>query len=412
MVELNIINEIDKLEAVLVHEPGKEVENMSPTIAERALYSDILNLSIAKKEFSQFKGILESCTNVFEIKPLLKAALKHSKAIELLRGKMQMLLPLYEVDKIIESSTSDELAYKLICGIEYPRNTLVNFLQEERFMLNPLHNIFYTRDASFIFTKSVYKSQMAKKVRQLEPVIMELVFKYSGEFKCDVVDIENNESHNTSFEGGDIIAASKEVVIIGMGSRSTAKGIDKLIRTIACRTDLKHVIIQELPDTPESFIHLDMVFTIIDTDTCVIYEPLIMRSDKYKTIQIDVDEGEVTAIKSISNIIEGLKKLNIDLRPVYCGGGKELVQEREQWHSGANFFAIDQGKIIGYERNEQTSEELSKIGFEVIPASRFIQDKLRIEDFNKCLITISGSELARGGGGARCMTMPLNRRNK
>ena len=41
-----INSEIGKLEGVIIHTPGPEVENMTPENAERALYSDILNLSI------------------------------------------------------------------------------------------------------------------------------------------------------------------------------------------------------------------------------------------------------------------------------------------------------------------------------------------------------------------------------
>jgi arginine deiminase len=154
-----------------------------------------------------------------------------------------------------------------------------------------------------------------------------------------------------------------------------------------------------------------MVFTLLDKDKCMVFKPLITQANQYQTVHIIIEDGVVTSIKPVSSILSALKKLGMDLKPIVCGGSDEWDQEREQWHSGANFFAFAPGKVISYARNVHTLDELSKNGFEIVKASEFISGTAdgQVLGNSPCVVTIDGSELPRGGGGARCMTMPLSR---
>ena len=171
------------------------------------------------------------------------------------------------------------------------------------------------------------------------------------------------------------------------------------------------MIVQQLPSQPESFIHLDMVFTLLDRDKCMVFEPLIMQANQYQTVHMTIDDGKVTSIRPVAGILAALKTLGMDLEPVVCGGEDEWDQEREQWHSGANFFAFAPGKVLSYARNVHTLEALSESGFEIVRADDFISGKCdgTVLSDKPCVIAVDGSELPRGGGGARCMTMPLSR---
>ncbi len=255
---------------------------------------------------------------------------------------------------------------------------------------------------------------MASKVRMRESLITEAIFRSGIFFECELVNAHDFQPGNNEIfmEGGDILVAREDILLIGNGMRTSSQGIDMLINRLckSCGPEKKHVIVQQLPDSPESFIHLDMVFTLLDKDKAMVYEPLILNDNQYQTVHITIEGGKVSKIKSVNNIPAVLKKLGMDLEPIICGGNAdEWNQEREQWHSGANFFAFAPGKVMSYARNVHTLNELNKSGFEIIPAWDVVDGKVDLDKIARCVVTIDGSELPRGGGGARCMTMPLRR---
>ena len=408
---IQVNSEIGKLNAVIVHTPGQEVENMTPANAEKALYSDILNLPISQQEHKFFEESLKRVAKVYQLKDLLSTVLEIESVREELISQIFVNQKVKFIDALL-AMDSDHLSADIIEGIELQKNTLSKYLNPDRFAVQPLHNFFFMRDASVSIGNEVLISQMASKVRQPETYIMKSIFQHHPELQANVIDLPDyaDESVKLIMEGGDVHIARQDVLLIGLGSRTNAAGIDALVEHYKKAGVHKHFIIQELPHTPESFIHLDMVFTLLDKDVCMVYEDVILKPGNLRTIHMEVEGGKLVKIQDEKNLLTALANVGMELTPALCGGTMDKWhQEREQWHSGANFFSFAPGKALGYARNIHTMNALNKHGFEIITAEDIIDGKRSVDDYKRCIVTIEGSELARGGGGARCMSMPVHR---
>ena len=278
IVEVNVQSEIGKLNGVIIHTPGEEVENMTPENAERALYSDIINLSIARKEYKQISGVLSKLTKTYEEPFIGEKSPKGSLKEQLLE------------------ENAENLSRLLIEGVEMVKDNLTKFLSKDWFALRPMHNFFFTRDASMSMYNEVLIGRMANSIRDRESVIMQSILDFTPEFKTQTLTIppiSGSTQRVRTIEGGDVLIARDDILVIGNGARTSTQAIDMLIDEFIRRKSEKaqHIIVQQLPHTPESFIHLDMVFTLLDQDKCMAFEPLILNPGSYQTVHIKIQNG-------------------------------------------------------------------------------------------------------------------------
>ncbi len=415
-IDLRVDSEIGVLEAVLLHAPGMEVEHMEPKNAEKALYSDILNLSVARREYAELFMVLSKSARTFGVKDLLSDLLSDqavalSVLSALIEGECGPRLKAEQLAEHLAELPPETAARMLIEGVLLEPATLTDFLSEELFSLKPLHNLLFVRDTAMVVQDRVLVGKMASRVRRREARIMAQIFAHHPILRTFAVEPEGDFSGAVQIEGGDLLVAREDILVVGIGRRTTAQGVDFIAsHFLDNRSSVRHILVQELPLTLESFIHLDMVFTFLDRDLCMVYEPLILKDPSRLPIHITLDHGSVRVAREECHLVAALGKLGMDLKPVSCGGSDERRRQREQWHSGANFFALAPGKVVGYARNEYTLEALNREGFAIVSAQDIISGRDDISSHEKCVVAVRGSELARGGGGCRCLTLPLRRK--
>ncbi|UGQ16489.1 arginine deiminase [Borrelia sp. RT5S] len=400
---ISVFSEIGRLRKVLLHRPGEELENLTPSIMQRLLFDDIPYLEVAKQEHDAFADTLrnngaevvyiedlisETISSSDEIKDkfvsqfILEAGIRTENKTRALKDYFYNMSVKDMISKMISGVTRDELKNYKSDSLNY----LVN--SEYPLITDPMPNVLFTRDPFASVGNGVTINRMRTRTRRRETIFAEYIFGYHPVYK-ENIPIWFTRDEDTTLEGGDELILSRDVLAIGVSERTEAESVEKVARKLfQAKASFSTILAFQIPQS-RAYMHLDTVFTQIDHNTFTSFSSDDMSFTIY-ALTYDSGSGNIK-VKSEKAKLEDILGfyLGCKVNIINCAGGNLIHGAREQWNDGANTLAIAPGEVVVYSRNHVTNRLLKEFGIKVHE--------------------IPSSELSRGRGGPRCMSMPLIR---
>ncbi|MCT4607100.1 MAG: arginine deiminase [Marinisporobacter sp.] len=400
---LYVTSEIGKLKTVLLHRPGKEIENLIPNLLKRLLFDDIPYLKIAQEEHDAFAKILKDHgVEVLYLEDLAAQSIREQRIRQSLieafleEGRVYGEGMKDALRKYFEEFNNKELIEKMMMGIrkkDIPKvkiRSLTDVVDPQYpFLMDPMPNLYFTRDPFSTIGTGITLNHMRTETRNRETIFAKYIFENHPRFKDENIKIWFNRNEKSSLEGGDELVLSNKVIAIGISQRTDAVSIEKFAKNIfKDRQSFETILAFNIPKK-RAFMHLDTVFTMVDYDKFTIHPEIegplqVFSIKKGQGDQLKMEEENATLEDTLKKYL-GLKKVTL----IGCAGRDRIDAAREQWNDGSNTLAIAPGEVIVYARNYVTNRILQEQGVKTY--------------------IMPSSELSRGRGGPRCMSMPLIR---
>lgn len=404
---INVNSEIGKLKSVLLHRPGKEVENITPDTMNKMLFDDVPYQKEASREHDYFAKVLNDngietvyVENLLE-DILINEVIKEKFLTSYLAEHFYVGKTANEIKKYFNTLSIHDLVTTIYAGL---RKGVVHFnhlslydlsesYKDTPFILDPLPNAYFTRDPQAMIGNGLTINNMTFDARKPESLITDYIMKYHPRF-ASKVDVWLDRSIESHIEGGDELVLNNHTLAIGVSQRTSANAIEKLSHKLfeSNNSNFDTVVTIEIPHN-HAMMHLDTVFTMVNRDQFTIFPGIIDDEGKININILHPDKSGNVKIEHRNSISKTLKEVldlsEIDL--IQTGNGDPLIAAREQWNDGSNNLAIAPGEVVTYDRNYVTIDSMEKHGIKV----------------HKIL----SAELSRGRGGARCMSQPIIREN-
>jgi len=395
-------SEIGKLNKVLLHRIGDEIEALVPDNFERLLFDDIPYLEIAQQEHDKFADILRQ--NGVEVVYYVDETTKALQDKNVRESFIKSFLEISEIhspvinEAIFEYLTKmpvRKMVEKVIAGVKKTdigtivTKSLADYITSGYpYYTDPLPNLYFTRDPGACVGNGISVLHMSTRARRRESLLLQYMVKHNEDFAPEGTNLWYNYSGAHAIEGGDILVLSPEIVAIGLSQRTSATAIEAFAENLLNKSSFKKILVFDIPKR-RAFMHLDTVFTMVDYDKFTIHPEI---EGPLQIFEITLDGEGKAHFSSMQDELVNILKAELKLPAVElirCGGDDITAAQREQWNDGSNTLAIAPGVVVTYERNYVTNSLLDEKGVKVL--------------------TIPSSEISRGRGGPRCMSCPVNR---
>lgn len=405
---VQINSEIGRLKTVVLHRPGKELDNIVPGEISGVPFDDLPDSRCSQQEHDQIADILRGrSVEVLYLDQLIAESLGTDdareqfvdivvnaskqgarRATETLKTFLLDLPTHAMVRQIISGVRKDEI---LLPAEHYQQ--LHDMIEKNRypFYLDPMPGACFIGDSMSAISTGVAIGKMKQPIRRRESLLAQHVVDNHPQFTEAKTPVWCQYNQKFSLEGGDIMVLSPDSILVGVSEKTTAEAVEQLAITLFEQAGFKRAVVVELPKTRE-YSHLNSVISMVDTNKFLVHPGIRDNKGNIKTFILEKTDSQL--FPKITEEVDFEHVLRVSLgvpsvELIEVGDGDNVLAMREQWSGGAGVLTIAPGVVIAYERNKATNRALEKAGVEVIE--------------------VVGSELLRGHGGVRSLAAPLVR---